>query len=155
MRSGDWFVVMLVVIVFLFWGVSSFRHWFENGPKKPRFVVPQGEEDVEPNEVTELLEGAGFDVISAKVRIPIIMTLNDGEQYQSRLYIDYFVEKKDELYVVKVSRERKPLELTGSGIREALLPYYLLVPEASGVLYVDIHAGKIKKFKFEIEVQPS
>lgn len=152
MRNGDWFVILLVFGVLLVWGGSLVRHWFENAPKKPRFTVPEGEEDVEPNEVTELLEGAGFDVVSAKVRIPIVMTLNDGEQYQSRLYIDYFVEKQDELYVVKVARERKPLELTGSGIREALLPYYLLVPDASGVLYVDIDAGKIKKFKFDIEV---
>lgn len=152
MRNGDWFVILLVSGVLILWGGSLFRRWLEDAPKKRRFSIPEGEEDIESNEVTELLEGAGFDVLSAKVRIPIAMTLNDGEEYQSRLYIDYLVEKQDELYAVKVARDRKPLEMTGSAIREALLPYYLIVPDAAGVLYVDIHAGKIKKFKFDIEV---
>jgi hypothetical protein len=151
MRSGDWLVVVLVLGVFLVWGGVLFRHWFENPPKK-RIQAPQGEPDFEPNEVTELLEGAGFDVLAAKARVPIVMTLNDREQYQSRLYIDYFAEKNDELYLVKVARDRKPLEMTGSGIRDALLPYYLLYPDASGVLYVDMNARKIKKFTFDIEV---
>ncbi|KIL38514.1 hypothetical protein SD70_26115 [Gordoniibacillus kamchatkensis] len=152
MRSGDVLVVVLVLGVLLIWGGIAFRHWFENPPKKQKVQAPLGEPDFEPNEVTELLEGAGFDVLAAKARIPIVMTLNDREQFQSRLYIDYFAEKSDELFLVKVARERKPLELTGTGIRDALLHYYLLYPEAAGVLYVDMDAHKIKKFTFDIEV---
>jgi hypothetical protein len=152
MRSNDWIVVILVFVVFLIWGWVRFRYWFENPPKKPRFSVPLGDGAVEPNEVTELLEGAGFDVLAAKTRVPIVMTLNDRETFQSRLYVDYFVEKNEEVYIVKVARDRRPLELTGSGVRDALLPYYLLYPETSGVLYVDMETSKIKKFTFDIEV---
>lgn len=152
MRSGDWIVVVLVLGVFLVWGSVRFRHWFENPTQKSRFRVLQGDSEVEPNEVTELLEGAGFDVLAAKARIPIVMTVNDRETFQSRLYVDYFAEKNEELFVVKVARERKPLEMTGSGIRDALLSYYLLYPEASGVLYVDMQTSKIRKFTFDIEV---
>lgn len=152
MRSGDVLIVVLVLGVMLIWGGAVFRRWFENAPMKPKMEAPRGEPDFEPNEVTELLEGAGFDVLAAKARIPIVMTLNDREQYQSRLYVDYFAEKNDELYLVKVARDRRPLELTGTGIRDALLHYYLLYPDAEGVLYVDMSTNKIKKFTFDIEV---
>lgn len=80
------------------------------------------------------------------------MTLNQKEELYSRLFIDYFAEKEDNLYLVKVARERKPLEMTGSAIRDMLLVYSLLVPEAAGVLYVDMNGRKIKQITFHIEV---
>jgi hypothetical protein len=151
MRSGDWVIIILILAIFCFWASFQFRHWLEHPPKR-QFRIPAGEEEVEPNEVVELLEGAGFDVLAAKARIPMTMTVNDAEEFQSRLYIDYFAEKNEQLFLVKVARERKPLEMTGSGIRDGLLQYYLLYPEAAGVLYVDMTAQKIKKITFHIEV---
>ncbi|MFC0214217.1 hypothetical protein ACFFK0_17445 [Paenibacillus chartarius] len=152
MQNGDWLVVVLVVAIIVMWGSVRARRWVERPQQRNRFKVPQGEGEVEPNEVTVLLEGAGFEVVAAKAKIPVVITMNDRDTLQSRLYVDYFAVKDDELFIVKAARERKPLELTGSGVRDALLPYYLLYPEASGVLYVDIHIGKIKKFTFDIEV---
>ncbi|MFD0694985.1 hypothetical protein ACFQZT_12835 [Paenibacillus sp. GCM10027628] len=100
----------------------------------------------------ELLEGAGFDVLAGKTKIPITMTVGDSEQLESRLFIDYFVQKNDEIYLVKLAKERKPLEMTGSSVRDMLLPYSLIYPEAAGVLYVDMGQSKIKKITFHIEV---
>ncbi|MNY81838.1 hypothetical protein D3C86_2236210 [compost metagenome] len=68
------------------------------------------------------------------------------------MFIDYFAEKDGQLLLVKVARERKPLEMTGSGVREMLLPYSLMYPEAEGILYVDLAVQKIKKITFHIEV---
>ncbi len=106
---------------------------------------------IEQNETVELLEGAGFDVISAKQRIPVYITVNDTEEFESRLYIDYFARKAGEYYIVKVAKERRPVELKGAAMRDAWLSYSLLYPEASGVLYVDMQTRKIKKISFSVE----
>jgi hypothetical protein len=149
MEKGDILVILLLVIIFVVFITLRFRYWLITPPKK-RLRIPVG--SVPDDETVELLEGAGFDVIAGKTKLPITMTLNDAEDFQSRLYIDYFAEKNEQLYLVKVARERKPMEMTGSSIRDMLLPYSLLYPEAVGVLYVDMVQLKIKKITFHIEV---
>jgi hypothetical protein len=150
MEQGDVMVILLILVVFVGWITLRFRHWLVTPPKK-RFRVPSTPVNPE-DEAVELLEGAGFDVLAGKTKIPITMTINDTEEAQSRLFIDYFVQKNGELYIVKVSRERKPLEMTGASIRDMLLSYSLMVPEAAGVLYLDMDQYKIKKITFHIEV---
>lgn len=150
MEKGDIMVIVLILIVFMGFISLRFRHWLVTPPKR-RFRIPR-DADVVYDDIVDLLEGAGFDVLAGKTKIPITMTLNDAEDFQSRLYIDYFVQKNDQLYLVKVARQRMPMELTGSSIRDMLLPYSLLYPEAAGVLYVDLNQQKIKKITFYIEV---
>jgi hypothetical protein len=150
MEKGDIMVILMILIVFMGFISLRFRHWLVNPPKK-RFRIPR-DASVVLDDTVELLEGAGFDVLAGKTKIPITMTLNDAEDFESRLFVDYFAQKNDQLYVVKVARERKPLELRGSTIRDMLLPYCLLYPEAAGVLYVDMNQLKIKKITFHIEV---
>jgi hypothetical protein len=150
MEQGDVTVILLILIVFMGYITLRFRNWLVNPPKK-RFRIPSGA-GVVHDDAVELLEGAGFDVLAGKTKIPITMTLNDAEDFQSRLYIDYFAQKNEQLYLVKVARERKPMEMRGSAIRDMLLPYCLLYPEAAGMLYVDMEQLKIKKITFHIEV---
>ncbi len=150
MKNGDLIVILLILIVFVAWISKRFTNWLVNPPKK-RFRLPQGSE-IADDAAVELLEGAGFDVLAGKTRVPIAMTVGDTEEFQSRLYIEYFAEKNEQLYVVKLARERKPMEMTGSSIRDNLLVYQLLFPDAAGVLYVDMEQLKIKKISFHIEV---
>lgn len=150
MEKGDVTVILLILIVGLGFLFFRFQRWL-GGPTKKRIRIPRHSE-IPQDEVVELLEGAGFDVLAGKTKIPISMTLNDKEQLESRLFIDYFVQKDDHIYLVKVAKERKPLEMTGSSIRDMLLAYSLIYPEADGVLYVDMAMNKIKKITFHIEV---
>jgi hypothetical protein len=150
MEKGDVMVILIILIVFMGFITLRFRHWLISPPKK-RFRFPR-DVAVVFDETVELLEGAGFDVLAGKTKIPITMTLNDAEELHSRLYIDYFAQKKDQFYLVKVARAHKPMEDTGSSIRDTLLTYSLLFPEASGVLYVDMDQQKINKITFHIEV---
>jgi hypothetical protein len=150
MEKGDIMVIFMILIVFMGFISLRFRHWLVNPPKK-RFRIPR-DASVVQDETVELLEGAGFDVLAGKTKIPITMTLNDAEDFESRLFVDYFAQKNDQLYVVKVAKERRPMELRGSSIRDMLLPYCLLYPEVAGVLYVDMDQLKIKKITFHIEV---
>lgn len=150
MEQGDVKVILLILIIFagyLFW---RFNRWLKGSTSK-RMRIPSNA-DVPQDDVVELLEGAGFDVLAGKTKIPIAMTINDRDVLESRLFVDYFAEKEGQLLLVKVARERKPLEMTGSGVRDMLLPYSLLYPEAEGILYVDMAVQKIKKITFHIEV---
>lgn len=150
MEKGDITVILLILIVFTGFMMLRFQRWL-NTPIKKRFRVP-AEADVPYDDTVELLEGAGFDVLAGKTKVPVTMIVNDSEQLESRYFIDYFVQKNEELYLVKLAKDRKPLEMTGSAVRDMLLPYSLIYPEASGVLYVDMEQQKIKKITFHIEV---
>jgi hypothetical protein len=150
MEKGDVTVILLIVIVlvcFIFWRI---QRWLQ-APIKKGFRMPS-QSDIPQDEAVELLEGAGFDVIAGKTKIPITITVGENDQLESRLFIDYFVQKHEELYLVKLAKERKPLEMTGSSVRDMLLSYSLIYPEAAGVLYVDMAQNKIKKITFHIEV---
>lgn len=151
MENGDVSVILLILIIFTVYVAVRFRRWLST-PMKKRFRIPVSAEIPEDDDTARLLEGAGFDVLAGKAKIPITMTVNDRDQLESRYFIDYFVEKDEELYLVKLAKERKPLEMTGSAVRDMLLPYQLIYPEASGILYVDEELQKIKKFTFHIEV---
>ncbi|MFC5447971.1 hypothetical protein [Paenibacillus aestuarii] len=150
MEKGDVTVILLIVLVVAVYLYTRLQRWLRR-PITHNVKIPS-QSEVPQDEVVELLEGAGFDVLAGKTKIPITMTINDHEQLESRLFIDYFAQKDDELFVVKVARERKPLDMTGSGIRDQLLAYSLLYPEAAGMLYVDMAQSKIKKITFHIEV---
>lgn len=150
MEQGDVRVILLILIGIIIVVIWRFKSWF--GPSsRSRGGIPS-HANVPQDDVVDLLEAAGFDVLAGKTKIPLTMQINDREQLESRLFVDYFVQKEDLVYVVKVARERKPLEMTGSAIRDMLLPYTLIYPEAHGILYVDMTINKIKKITFHIEV---
>lgn len=150
MEQGDVRVILLILIVvvcFIFW---RFQKW-STGSSRRRGRIPR-HANIPEDDVVELLEGAGFEVLAGKSKIPITMTISERDHLESRLFIDYFVQKEDDVYLVKVARDRKPLEMTGSAVRDMLLPYTLIYPEAQGILYVDMAVSKIKKITFHIEV---
>ncbi|CAH1197464.1 hypothetical protein PAECIP111891_01220 [Paenibacillus allorhizoplanae] len=150
MEQGDVRVILLILIVIVcivFW---RFQKW-SAGSSRRRGRIPR-HANIPEDDVVDLLEAAGFEVLAGKTKIPITMTVGEREQLESRLFIDYFVQKEDDIYLVKVARERKPLEMTGSAVRDMLLPYTLIYPEAQGILYVDMTVSKIKKITFHIEV---
>ncbi|UUZ94325.1 hypothetical protein LJK87_06995 [Paenibacillus sp. P25] len=108
------------------------------------------DDEVPEDENTALLENKGYTVLSGKKRIPVHIAVGSKETLQSRLFLDYIVEKDDKLYAVKTAKERKPLEMTGSAVRERLLIYQLLIPEAAGVLYIDAANGRVDRFEFQL-----
>ncbi|RKN84688.1 hypothetical protein D7M11_11895 [Paenibacillus ginsengarvi] len=149
MRSGDTFVILLLLIAALVWFYVRSRLWY-NKPRASLAIPHQDELYVPSDEAVLLLNQKGYEIAAGKTKLPVYITL-DGQEMESRLFIDAYVVKDDELFLVKLARERRPLEMSASAIRERLLVYYLLYPEAAGVLYVDTSLGSIKKITFEIE----
>lgn len=106
----------------------------------------------EPNEavrgeVPDLLRTHGYEVVSGKQKVPLFIEV-DEKEYESRLYIDYIARRDRECYIVIVARERKPLRLSGAGLRDFFLTHYLLY-QPDGILYVDRNKKSIKCIQFD------
>ncbi|WP_019532754.1 hypothetical protein [Paenibacillus ginsengihumi] len=149
MQSGDGIVVIVIVAALVVWLSISLRNRMrEKVEGGASWELLAGDGDVEPDEATKLLEKNGYRVFAGKTRIPIDIEVNGSKTLHSRLFVDYFAAKGAERYAVKLARERMMLEMTGSGLRDKLLVYQLIVPGLTGVLYVDLPSKTIQVFEF-------
>ncbi|GBF72668.1 hypothetical protein PA598K_00931 [Paenibacillus sp. 598K] len=146
---ADWFIMFVVGALFLIWVYKRFYVWLHEPVTNRLILLDNGEEPDGADRHVQLLEEAGYSVTSARHRIPIGVGL-DGEMLSSRLYIDYVAEKRGELFLVKTARERMPMDWTGSGVRDRLLVYSLLVPHSAGILYVDAKNNQIRTITFHV-----
>lgn len=153
MGNNDVFVLILIVIILSIWLWKRFSRWLHM-PMKVKLPVPHEADSAGPptGEAAALLREAGYEVISGKYKIPIHVEM-DQQEFSSRYFIDYFARQGYELYVVKISRDRQPVQLTGSGIRDGLLPYFLLFEEISGVLYVDLKERKVRRIRISLDLE--
>lgn len=146
-KSGDVYMIFAIVVLIAIWGWFRFRRWLY-APMSNRLPFPSGD-GVSAEEVVDILQQEGYEVVSGKQRVPIRIAI-DGKSLQTRYFIDCFAKKQNELYVVKLARSRHPVEWTGSGVRDRLLPYAMLFSGTSGILYVDIEAKTLKRIKISI-----
>ncbi len=146
-QDGDQFVILLILIILLVIGWFRFKRWLYS-PARLKLPFPTYT-PVPHSEAVRLMEQAGYEVICGKKKVPLLVDVDDIP-LDSRLFVDYFARKGEELYVVKLARERQPIQWTGSGVRDKLLPYCYLFSETHGVLYVDVEEGSIRKIKMDI-----
>ncbi|OGX61141.1 MAG: hypothetical protein A2189_08635 [Paenibacillus sp. RIFOXYA1_FULL_44_5] len=146
MQKGDIVFVLLLTAVLGIWFFFAVRRRMYT-----RFEIPFQKDMLLPTEeAAQLLEDHGFEWLAGKFKLPIRIRYNDQTLY-SRLFVDGFVRKDEQVYVVRWARERKPLEATGSSIRDQLLQYYLMYPEAAGIVYADEKKGNITIIRFEMD----
>lgn len=152
MQKGDGTVVVLIIAVLAIWAFyyirGKMRETVDNASPFD-FLI---DEELPDDDATRLLEENGYEVTSGKKRIPIEISVNDGEMLHSRLFIDYMASKNGLYYTVKLAKDRKPVEWTGSSIRERLLVYQLVYPNTAGVLYVDLPQRKVHCFVFAVQL---
>lgn len=148
----DGLVMIAASVLVLYWVYRAFYNWLHEPRALNKLILGTGEV-LEPDDETVLfLESRGYAVSSGKHRLPIELEL-DGKPLQSRIYVDYIAEKDGLTYAVKVARERQPIVWTGSGLRDRLLVYSLLLPQIEGILVVDLNEGTIRTVKFLLENQ--
>jgi hypothetical protein len=146
-HQGDWFILLIIIALLAIWLWIRFRRWLY-APTRVKLPFP----DITTfarSEAVELLEASGYEVICGKKKVPLIVEV-DEKSMDSRLFVDYFAKKDHELFVVKVAKQRQPIQWTGSGVRERLMPYCYLFAETHGVLYVDVEEGKVRKIRIDI-----
>ncbi|MEK8127519.1 hypothetical protein WMW72_06275 [Paenibacillus filicis] len=156
MQSGDGLIVLLLVVALGTWIYlavqGKMRKTVENAP--PLDWLLQNEE-VPEDEATRLLGEHGYRVVAGKRRIPVTIEANGAEKLHSRLFIDYMAEQDGSYYAVKLAKERKPLEHTGSSLRDRLLVYQLLDEHTDGVLYVRLAERQVVLYRFSLQESDS
>lgn len=147
-NAGDGIVLVLIVIGGLAWLL-----WWTRGirVRLPIRKLPfVSEAQPLAKSIQELLQTNGYQGIGGKLRVPLTVRV-DGKKLASRMFIDGFAQKDEGLYVIRLERERLPIEWTGSGIREKLLAYALLYPETKGILYINETDQTVKEIQFEFD----
>lgn len=141
---SDGLLMALITAIGLYLGYRGFRSWVRKPFTLRSGIGFQMNEDIVEHPAVDLLEEAGYEVVSDKLKVPLAFKV-DRHILHSRLFIDYIAVKNGEFYLVRTARERLPIEWTGSGLRRDLLPYLLLYPECAGLLYVDTEQGLLKE----------
>ncbi|WP_054957200.1 hypothetical protein [Paenibacillus dakarensis] len=138
-------LIGVVVIILLSWRLN--RWLMSSAPGKlPGIPI---NERIPDHPGIMLLENEGYEVIGGKVKINLTFD-TDEQSLQSRLFIDYVAsDDNGELYLVKLSRDRLPLEWTGSGIRDQLMPFMIMYPECAGLLYIDLNDNVVRRVTME------
>ncbi|WP_159882237.1 hypothetical protein [Paenibacillus puerhi] len=151
MQSGDGLVVLLLIAALGFWVFVSIRGKMRDAVEaSPPLDWLSADAEIPEDETTSLLAEHGYRVLAGKRRIPITIRVNDGETLQSRLFLDYMAERDGSFFAVKVAKERKPLEPTGSSLRDRLLVYQLLDEQTEGVLYVRLAEREVVCYRFSL-----
>lgn len=147
--QGDTIVLAMIIIAFVIWAYIILKRWTDRPPlRKMPFIsnaAPLSEE------LKTLLRAHGYTPIGGKLKIPLKITV-DGRHLTSRMFIDGFAQKQQELFVVRLHRNRQPIEWTGAGVRNHLLSYALLYEETAGVLYVNEHENDVTEVRFRTEI---
>lgn len=142
--SSDKIVMAFIGLALSIFIVYRIYIWLQSSPNS--FMKDQipFNKVITPHPSIDLLEDEGYEVVGGKLKIPLSFNVN-GSQLYSRLFIDYVASKEEgTLYLVILARPRKPLDLTGSGLRDTMLPYLLIYPECTGVLYVNVATATIQ-----------
>ncbi|WP_106768076.1 hypothetical protein [Paenibacillus faecalis] len=138
-------LIGIIVILLLVWRLNR---WLTSPASSQLPGVPINEV-IPDHPAIELIEQEGYEVIGGKVKVNLTFDTDEMPVY-SRLFIDYVVtDDSGDLYLVKLSRERKPLDWTGSGIRDGLMPFMLLYPECAGLLYIDMNENTIRRITMD------
>ncbi|GAB6990406.1 hypothetical protein [Paenibacillus pini] len=148
---SDELLMLLIGLLIVVLIVFKLKSWMFNTQSRLPKSVPLNDW-IPEHPALDLLEKVGYEVMGGRIKIPLYFEVNQQQEYHSRLFIDYVVkDRKDIYYLVKISRKRLPMDWTGSGIRDQLLPYFLLYPECGGLIYIDMELGKngIRRIHFD------
>ncbi|NMO96892.1 hypothetical protein [Paenibacillus lemnae] len=96
-----------------------------------------------------LIEQEGYEVVGGKVKINLAFDIGERSVH-SRLFVDYVASNDHgELYLVKLSRDRMPMDWNGSTVRDRLMPFLLMYPDCAGLLYVDQQEHAVRRISME------
>lgn len=153
MPNDEKFVLILAIVLIVTWIAFVFFRWVY----KPRLgrlsFLTAGFVDEPAGPAVALLQANGYKVLYGKHKIPIKMAVDhdEDELLSSHMFIDYFAQKGEQLYAVRLARSRQPIRWSGSDLRDHFLPLYLIYDEIDGVLYVDVDRARVSAITFIID----
>lgn len=147
--QSDQLALAIIVIAAALWLYARIRRWLRS-PLRLKLPFPEAE-PVPASEAVRLLEEAGYEVLSGKKKVPLIVEIDEEEPKDTRLFVDLFARRDHELFVVKVSNQRQPpVQWTASGVRDRFMIYHHLFKETHGLLYVDLEQQRVRKIRIDI-----
>ena len=158
MLAGDRFIIMLLSIIVLYWIYRMIRKSFDSSNEDNETVEEAGW-SIEPDDhilmtkAVELLEKSGYRVLTEERSVPLTFHVNGSIQLSGMMIVDHFVENDEGIYVVKVAEGvgGQSYALTADMIQDYLLPYMLLYPELSGLVYVDTVRQAVHRIELQRE----
>lgn len=147
----DMLLIVAAAGIMIWWLARRMRKWLHEPPGVKLRRLARPDQRPEPDDATSLLEENGFEVLSGKHRIPLEVAVDDGNPQKTRLYFDYFAAKADKYYLVKLDRDRQPVDWTPSGLREKFLVYALLFPDCDGIVVADTKGKSVRTVRFQME----
>lgn len=146
--STDAWVLLVLLAAVAVWVGYGISRWLERPPSSLKFLLQSAPPGSGPNK--RLLEQHHYEVLSGKVRIPIKVNYND-QKLNTRIYLDYVVRQDDDIYVVKIAKDRDNMKWSGSGIRDQFLALALLHEQISGVIYLEPKQQTLHIIQFDFE----
>jgi hypothetical protein len=148
----DWVIMGIAALAVLYMIYRMLYRWLHHTPgTRTRLLLTADTEPVDAeDEGVQLIEERGYTVTHGKLKVPITITIDEEEHLYSRLFVDMIAYREGEYYVVLRARERRPIDWTGSGVRDQLLVYSLLIPECRGLLYLDMGAATLYEIEFTL-----
>src|SRR5690348_1390397 len=87
MHKGDVYILLLLVVVFIVWFFGLFWRWLQ-APSVRKLPVSV-DDSIPQNGTVDFLRQKGYEMLAGKQRVPIHITIDDTDELQSRLFIDY------------------------------------------------------------------
>lgn len=146
--NTDAWVFLIIVVAVAVWIGYGISRWLDKPPSSINFLLQSAPPGSGPNK--RLLEQHEYEVLSGKVRIPIKVRHNE-QTLNTRVYLDYVVKQEDDIYVVKVAKDRDQIQWSGSGIRDQFMALAFLHDQIAGVIYLDTKQQTLHRIQFEFE----
>lgn len=153
MPNDDKFVLILAVVMIVAWIAFVFFRWVYRPRSGKLSFLATGAPLELSGLAVQLLQQHGYKVLHGKHKIPLKIIVNNDEEelLSSHIYIDYFAQKDDRTFAVRLAKSRLPIRWSGSEIRDHFLLYYLIYDDIDGVLYVDIDRSLVREISFVID----
>ncbi|MEI7024654.1 hypothetical protein [Paenibacillus sp. y28] len=149
MHQGDgWIVVFVIVVLTAGIVVWLWRYFTSN---RLGVSLPEGNLENVSEELAAMLEEYGFEVTGGKIKWPVSVSVDEVELPPAGIIVDAFATRNGQYYVVRIARPSQVMEWNAKSIRDRLLMYALLFPEARGIVYIDPDEDSLHVIEFEID----
>lgn len=150
--SDQWLMVF-ICIALVTWGIFSIRQYLQTTHSMENVYI--SDQYPQDEQVSTLLEQAGYTIVGGKYQLPLHIYLNEKQLEPTKIWIDMIVQREEQWYIVRIVRERMQLKWNPSFIRQQWSPYFAAYPNFAGLLVVDKGEQQIYLLQMEFRTNNS
>jgi len=144
-------IIFIVIVVLLLFAIAKFKYaeYKKKRAQRKRFARGNQLE----TEARSFLENKGYNVVSEQ-EVHYHRYQVNGETRESKLILDYVVEKNGKKYIVEVKSGRSAISLNDKNSRRQLLEYDFVI-ENDGVFLLDMENKNMQHVEFHTKAEKS